>query len=199
MEIARHELSPWIGDALIVVDVQRDFLPGGALGVPRGDEVIPVLNRYLDLFTRRGLPVVATRDWHPPGHCSFQAQGGPWPPHCIAGSPGAEFPPGLALPANARVLSKATAPSPDAYSGFAGTDLALALHEVGVRRIFVGGLATDYCVLNTVKDARALGFTTVLLEDAIRAVDVHPGDGARAIEQMRRWGALPATLQEMTP
>ncbi len=187
-------MEPRPGDALIVVDVQRDFLPGGALAVPRGDEVVPVLNRYLEIFTGRDLPVVATRDWHPADHCSFRERGGPWPPHCIAGTPGAAFADGLALPAQAIIVSKATAPDKDAYSGFQDTDLARRLREAGVRRVFVGGLATDYCVLNTVRDALAEGFEVVLLEDAIRAVEVHPGDGERAVKEMQDAGADTARL-----
>jgi len=190
-------ISPRPGDALIVVDVQNDFLPGGALAVPAGDEVVPVLNRYLQRFQARGLPVYATRDWHPPDHCSFRDQGGPWPPHCVAGSPGAEFAADLALPEDAVVISKATAPDREAYSGFQDTDLAGRLRAQGVRRLFVGGLATDYCVLNTVRDALAAGFEVVLLEDAVRAVDLHPGDGERALEEMRDQGARVIRLADL--
>jgi nicotinamidase/pyrazinamidase len=188
-------LSPGRGDALIVVDVQNDFLPGGALAVPKGDEVVAALNRYAALFASRQLPVFATRDWHPPDHCSFRAQDGPWPPHCVAGTPGAEFAPGLVLPPHTAVVSKATTPGRDAYSGFAGTELDAMLRAAGVRRVYVGGLATDYCVLNTVKDARAHGYEVVLLRDAIRAVEVQPGDGLRAEEEMTRLGAVGAHRQ----
>ena len=178
------------GDALILVDVQLDFLPGGSLAVPRADEVVPALNRYIAVFRRLTFPVVATRDWHPADHCSFRAQGGPWPPHCVAGSDGARFAPLLDLPCEAHIVSKATTPDKDAYSGFEGTDLDERLKRAGVRRLFVGGLATDYCVLNTVRDALRLGYATFLLADAVRAVDVQPGDGARAMEEMRRLGAV---------
>jgi nicotinamidase-related amidase len=177
------------GDALVVVDVQNDFLPGGSLGVPHGDEVVAPLNRVIDIFARRGLPIVATRDWHPPDHCSFRARGGPWPVHCVAGTAGAGFAPALALPATAAIVSKATTADADAYSGFGGTDLHRLLGDAGVRRLFVGGLATDYCVLNTVRDGLAEGYDVVLLTDAIRAVDVEPGDGDRAIAEMARLGA----------
>ncbi len=187
-------IEPRPGDALIVVDVQKDFLPGGSLAVPHGDEVVPVLNRYMEIFRSRGLPVFATRDWHPPEHCSFTEQGGPWPPHCVAGSEGAAFADGLRLPAETVVVSKATTPDKDAYSGFQDTGLAQRLREAGVRRVFVGGLATDYCVLNTVRDALAEGFEVVLLEDAIRAVDVQPGDGERAVKEMLDAGAVPARI-----
>ena len=178
------------GDALILVDVQLDFLPGGSLAVSHGDEVVPALNRYIAVFRRLTLPVVATRDWHPPDHCSFRAQGGPWPPHCVAGSDGARFAPLLDLPCEARIVSKATARDRDAYSGFEGTDLDDWLKHAGVSRVFVGGLATDYCVLNTVRDALRIGYATFLLADAVRAVDVQAGDGERAIAEMRRLGAL---------
>lgn len=187
--MADQRMEPGPGDALVIVDVQNDFLPGGALAVPHGDEVIPVLNRWIERFTGRGLPVIATRDWHPPDHCSFQARGGPWPPHCVAGTEGAAFAPGLRLPQDTLVISKATEPDREAYSGFEGTALAERLRDLGARRLFVGGLATDYCVLSTVRDARREGFEVVLIEDGVRAVDVQPGDGERALEEMRRLGA----------
>ena len=181
--------APRPGDALIVVDVQNDFLPGGALAVPHGDEVIPVLNEWIDRFRAAGLPIVATRDWHPPDHCSFSPQGGPWPVHCVAGTHGAAFAPGLRLPPDTIVISKATRSDREAYSGFQGTELAERLRELGVRRIYVGGLATDYCVLNTVRDALREGFDVIVLRDAVRAVDVQPGDGERALAEMERLGA----------
>jgi len=177
------------GDALIVVDVQQDFLPGGALGVPAGDEVIPALNRAITLFERAGLPVYYSRDWHTPDHCSFKAQGGPWPPHCIAGSEGAAFATALRMPDDAAVISKATSRAQDAYSAFQGTTLAQQLETAGVRRVFIGGLATDYCVKATVLDARANGFEVEVLGDAVRAVEVQPGDGERALQEMLKSGA----------
>lgn len=181
-------------DALIVVDVQNDFLPGGSLAVPHGDEVVPVLNRYLAAFTARQLPVYATRDWHPVNHCSFKARGGPWPPHCVTETRGAQFSGDMKLPMGAIVISKATGPDKDAYSGFEGTDLDARLRAQAIKQLFVGGLATDYCVLNTVRDARRLGYEVYLLADAIRAVNVKPDDGRRAEEEMRRLGARPITL-----
>jgi len=195
MNHTRNFLSLGPGDALIVVDVQNDFMPGGALGIAGGEQVLPVLNDYLRRFARQGLPVFASRDWHPRGHCSFEASGGPWPAHCVADTPGAAFAPELVLPAEARIISKATGIDKDAYSAFAGTDLAEQLRASGVRRVFVGGLATDYCVLCTVKDALALGFDTVLLRDAVRAVDVRPGDGDAAIAQMLALGAREGRLE----
>lgn len=177
------------GDALIVVDVQRDFLPGGALGVPAGDEVVEPLNQAIRAFEHAGLPVYYSRDWHPPDHCSFEAQGGPWPPHCVAGTVGAGFAPDLRLPLDALVVSKATTRDRDAYSAFQGTTLAKQLEAAGVRRVFVGGLATDYCVKATVLDASTLGFEVVVLGGAVRAVDIQPGDGQRALQEMRQSGA----------
>lgn len=185
------------GDALVVVDVQNDFLPGGSLAVPHGDEVVPVINDYLRRFGERRLPIFATRDWHPVEHCSFQLQGGPWPPHCVADTPGAQFAADLRLPPAATVISKATRQEADAYSGFGGTDLAGRLRAAEVSRVFVGGLATDYCVLNTVKDALKEGFETVLLVDAVRAVEVQPGDGERAVAEMQAAGARLARRENL--
>jgi nicotinamidase/pyrazinamidase len=183
------------GDALLIVDVQNDFLPGGSLAVPHGDEVVAVLNRYLKSFTSQNLPVYATRDWHPELHCSFRAQGGIWPPHCIADTRGAQFAAALQLPPNVVIISKATTVEHDAYSGFQGTDLDTQLYSANIRQLFIGGLATDYCVLNTVRDALGLGYKVLLLTDAIRAVDVQPGDGLRAEEEMIKLGAQPITVE----
>ena len=177
------------GDALIIVDVQNDFLPGGSLAVLHGEKVVPVLNSYIKLFQGHGIPIFATRDWHPVNHCSFREQGGTWPQHCIAGTKGATFSALLDLPSDVHIISKATTPEKDAYSGFDGTELHDLLRVAGVRRLFVGGLATDYCVLNTVKDARLYNYETYLLDDAVRAVNVHPEDGRLAIEKMVRLGA----------
>jgi nicotinamidase/pyrazinamidase len=177
-------------DALLIVDVQRDFLPGGSLAVAAGDEVVPVLNRYIELARVRNLPVFASRDWHPRDHCSFRAQGGPWPEHCVAGTPGAEFAPRLELPHDAIVIDKAAGAGADAYSAFEGTGLAARLRKMQVKRLFVGGLATDYCVLSTVRDARKAGLEVLLLADAIRAVNAKPGDGERAEREMREAGAI---------
>ena len=169
------------GDALVVVDLQNDFLPpAGSLAVPGGDEVIPPLNRAIEIFESHALPIYFTRDWHPASHCSFVAQGGPWPPHCIAGSTGAEFSQQVRFPRQAKIVSKATQVEEDAYSGFQKTNLKDQLNASQITRVFVGGLATDYCVLNTVRDALQHGFEVVLLEDAIRAVNVHPQDGEKA-------------------
>lgn len=192
------DITPGPGDALIVVDVQKDFLPGGALVVPNGNEVVPVLNGYIARFREHGLPVFATRDWHPPDHCSFEARGGPWPPHCVAQSEGARFASDLALPRDAVVISKATQPDEEAYSGFEGTDLEDRLRTLGARRLFIGGLATDYCVKATVSDALAAGFEVCLLRDAIRPVEVEPGDGEKSERHMEQLGAKIVTLQRVS-
>lgn len=182
------------GDVLLVTDIQNDFLPGGKLAVKGGDEVVAVLNRYIDAFVAHVLPVYATRDWHPERHCSFHLQGGPWPVHCVVGTPGAEFAASLTLPPGTTVISKATLPDREAYSSFQGTSLDSRMREAGLRRLFIGGLTTDYCVLNTVRDARQLGYEVFVLADAIRAVDVQPGDGQRAEAEMARLGATSITL-----
>ncbi len=176
-------------DALIVVDVQNDFLPGGALAVNEGDAVVPVINECIRHFTAKELPIFATGDWHPVDHCSFVENGGQWPKHCVADSPGAQFAENLELPDDVSIVHKGTDIDKEAYSGFQSTDLAEQLHAHGVKRVFVGGLATDYCVLNTVIDALTKGFNVVLLTHAIRAVDLDPGDGNRAILSMRERGA----------
>ncbi len=184
--------------ALIIVDVQRDFCAGGALPVPEGDAVVPVLNRYIQKFAAAGALIVATRDWHPPDHCSFQPQGGPWPPHCIRDTAGAAFHPALQLPKDTTIVSKARGADADAYSGFDGTDLVAVFATRGIRRLFIGGLATDYCVKHTVLDALAHGFTVILLEDAVRGVNVTPGDSTRALQEMAERGAQQATFDHVT-
>ena len=188
---------PGPGDALLVVDVQNDFLPGGALGIAGGDAVVTPLNRLLAAWRARGLPVYLTRDWHPPGHCSFAAQGGPWPAHCLADTPGAEFSPLLEREPGDVVVSKATRPERDAYSALDGTGLADELRRGGVRRVFVGGLATDYCVRATGLDARTANLDVVVLSDAVCAVNVHRDDGARALAELAEAGAALATTDEV--
>jgi nicotinamidase/pyrazinamidase len=172
-------------EALIIVDVQNDFCPGGALAVPRGDEVVPVINRLLE----RHWLSVATKDWHPADHCSFESRGGPWPPHCVQGTAGAELHPELDATKIRLVITKGSHPDRDAYSGFQGTELAKILREKGVNRVVVCGIATDYCVRATAHDALQEGFEVLVLEDAIRGVEVQPGDSQRALEELRQAGA----------
>jgi len=183
-------------DALIIVDVQKDFCTGGALPVPEGEKIVPVLNEYIKKFQAAGALIVATRDWHPPNHSSFKNHGGIWPPHCIQETPGAEFHPDLKLPEETKIISKATSADKEAYSGFDGTDLEKELRNAGIQRLFIGGLATDYCVKSTVLDALRLGFETVLLFDAIKGVNVNPGDSERAIREMLEKGAKKGLLSD---
>lgn len=193
--------APGPGDALLVVDVQNDFLPGGALGIRGGDAVVEPVNHLLAAWRKRGLPVFLSRDWHPAGHCSFTAQGGPWPVHCVAGTRGAEFAAALAIAPDDVVISKATRADKDAYSALDETPLAGALRARRVRRLFIAGLATDYCVRATGRDARAAGLDVVVLKDAVCAVDVQPGDGERALHELAAEGCelstTAATLRAM--
>lgn len=175
--------------ALTVVDMQRDFMPRGSLAVPNADKIIPTLNDYVHLFQERGELVVFTRDWHPKEHISFVTEGGAWPEHCVQGTAGAQIEPTLSFPSLCLLVSKATSPGKEAYSGFDATDLANMLKALGVTRLFVGGVATDYCVKSTVLDAIKSGFETLLLNDAIRGVDLKPGDSERAVEEMKKAGA----------
>lgn len=180
-------------DVLLVVDVQNDFCPGGALAVPDGDVVVGVINRLMPSFAR----VIATQDFHPRGHSSFEEQGGPWPEHCVQGTMGAEFHPGLDTDAIDQIVQKGTDLATDGYSGFAGTDLAERLRDAGAARIFITGLATDYCVRATAIEAVANGFETVVLTDAVRAVDVRRGDGERAIAEMETAGVATTTSEQI--
>jgi nicotinamidase/pyrazinamidase len=182
-------------DGLLVVDVQNDFCPGGALAVKKGDKVVPRLNKAIAAFARAGLPIFFTRDWHPPNHISFRDQGGIWPPHCVQGTIGAGFHPDLAIPDGATIISKGDKPSAEAYSGFQGTDLERRLKRAGVKEVFLGGLATDYCVKESCLDALQRSFRVNVLRDCVMAVNVKPGDGAKALREMRRAGAKLTTSQ----
>jgi nicotinamidase/pyrazinamidase len=191
------DLAPRAGDALLIVDLQRDFLPGGPLAVADADAIVPLANRLIDLFAGRSLPVLASRDWHPPDHCSFTENGGAWPPHCVAETSGAGFAQGLNLNDETLIISKGTTTDRDAYSAFERTDLAGRLRARAVRRLFVCGVATDVCVQSTVRDALHHGFEVVLLTDAIRGVDRNAGDSARAIREMQQAGARIATTADV--
>ncbi|MBI3860190.1 MAG: isochorismatase family protein [Thaumarchaeota archaeon] len=175
--------------ALLVVDVQNDFCQGGALAVKDGDSVVPTLNLVIDASIRANLPVFFTRDWHPANHCSFRAQGGPWPPHCVQGTRGAELHPELRIPPGAPILNKGSDPSKEAYSGFQGTDLKERLSRLGVKEIFLGGLTTDYCVKESTLDARKAGLVVHIMQDAIKGVNAHPDDSSVALQTMRSAGA----------
>lgn len=177
-------------DAIIVVDMQNDFCAGGPLAVQGADQIVQVINRWIERAQEAGATIVLSRDWHPPDHCSFKSEGGPWPVHCVRDTPGAEFHPRLRVPQGAMVVEKATDPQIECYSDFAGTGLARRLRQAGVTRLWVGGLATDYCVRATVLDALADGFEVHVIKAAVRAVNVNPGDGQRAIDEMRQAGAV---------
>ncbi len=185
-------------DALIVVDVQNDFLPGGALPVAHGDEVVPVINRLLPLFPVRAF----TRDWHPADHISFSREpkftDQSWPAHCVQHTPGARFAPNLLIDPLDRIVNKGADPGQEAYSAFQGTDLSDWLRMRGIRRVFVVGLATDYCVKATALGALAAGFQTVLVTDAVRPVDAPPGRGDQAVAQMKAAGVGMTVAQELT-
>jgi nicotinamidase/pyrazinamidase len=174
--------------ALIVVDVQNDFCPGGTLAVAHGDEVVAPLNKLVAEFLQRGDPVFKSRDWHPPRTKHFADFGGTWPVHCVQGTKGAEFHPDLTDDARIQIISKGLGDE-DSYSAFDGTDLAARLRKLAVDEVLVGGLATDYCVKNTALDALKEGFAVKALTNAMRPVDLKPGDGERAIEEMRLAGA----------
>lgn len=175
--------------ALIVVDVQNDFCPDGSLAVANGDEVVAPLNNLIREFLGRGDPVFKTRDWHPATAKHFAVYGGIWPVHCVQNTSGAEFRAGLLDDPRITIISKGIDESADGYSGFDGTNLAQILHGQGVEEVWVGGLATDYCVKHTVLDALHEGFEVKALADAMRPVNVKPDDGARAIEEMLTAGA----------
>ncbi len=174
--------------ALIVVDLQNDFCPGGALAVPEGDQIVPLVNELMEQFARAGQPIFTTRDWHPKRHVSFEAQGGIWPPHCVQGTPGAEFHPDMRPPAGATVITKGDALDKDAYSGFDGTSLAKQLEDAGVEQIVVCGLATDYCVRATALDGLKAGFQVEVREAAVRGVEVVPGDSQKALDELQAGG-----------
>ena len=181
-------------DALLLVDVQNDFCPGGALAVPEGDQIIEPIHTIIDRFPL----VVASQDWHPPHHCSFRSAGGEWPTHCVAGTVGADFPPALRRSSIDLEVKKGHQPDREAYSAFEGEpDLAELLRLQKVQRLFIAGLATDYCVRATVLDARKKGFEVVVLTDVVRGVDVQPGDSAKALQEMAAAGAVLATTKDL--
>lgn len=187
--------------ALLIVDVQNDFCEGGRLAVAHGDDVVPVCNRAASLAADAGAPIFASRDWHPAGSPHFVEQGGAWPVHCVQGSSGASFHPDLALPDGTLVVTKGDSPAdPHGYDAFDGhlddaTPLAEALRARGVRHLVVAGLATDYCVRNSVLGARRAGFDVTVVEDGIRGVNLAPADSRRAVDDMERAGARVLTLE----
>ena len=182
--------------ALIIVDIQNDFCAeDGVLPVPGCRSIVENVNKYIEVFERRGQIIAASRDWHPPNHISFKVRGGPWPPHCIQWSKGAEFYPELKLPKEVLIISKGTNPDAEAYSAFDGTELHYLLSKRGIRRIFVCGVATDYCVRATVMDALKLGYEVILLSDAIAGVSDE--SSRKAVLEMIRSGAVLAEFKEI--
>jgi nicotinamidase/pyrazinamidase len=188
--------------ALLIIDVQNDFCPGGSLAVPDGDGVVAPLNRVIPLFLQRGLPIIASRDWHPAGSRHFATAGGIWPPHCVQETPGAAFHRGLELPDDTIVISKGMGVDDDAYSAFQGvtaegTPLPMLLKGLGVTRLLVGGLATDYCVRASVLDGLQGGLTVMVLREAIRGVDLKADDSRNALAQMQAQGAILVSVEDL--
>jgi nicotinamidase/pyrazinamidase len=184
-----------VADALLIIDFQNDFCPGGALAVDGGDEIAEPIRRLAG--SGRFDVVAATRDWHPADHASFETEGGPWPVHCVQGTPGAELNPAMSGIAVDAIVDVGREREDEGYSGFEKSDLAQILRERRVERVFVCGLATDYCVRASTIDACAEGFDTTLVEDAVRAVEVEPGDGQRAIAEMKAAGAKVASSADL--
>lgn len=185
---AMNDVRPRTGDALLVVDVQRDFFSGGALAVPEAEQILPAVNRLIERFRDQGFPIVATQDLHPADHCSFIGSGGRWPTHCVEGTAGAEPVAELKLPEDAIRIRKGVNRDQEAYSAFSGTSLREQLQQLGIERVFVCGVATEYCVAETAKDALSLGLEVVLLGDCVRAVDARAGQ--RAIADLLSRGVL---------
>ncbi len=182
-----------MADALLIIDFQNDFTPGGALAVEGGDEIGPPIQRLAPRFD----VVAATRDWHPRDHASFRTEGGPWPVHCVQGTPGAELHPALDGVDLDFVVDVGRERDDEGYSGFEKSDLAERLRERGVTRVAVCGLATDYCVRASTIDACREGFDVTVIEDAIRPVEVEPGDGERALEEMKKAGARVSSSEQL--
>jgi nicotinamidase/pyrazinamidase len=180
-------------EALLIIDFQNDFTSGGALEVPGGDDIAEPVKRLADRVDF----VVATRDWHPPDHASFETEGGPWPVHCVRGTPGADFHPAMERVEIDAVVDVGREREDEGYSGFEKSELEDILREREVEKVYVCGLATDYCVRASAIDAADLGFETVVVEDAIRAVNVNPDDGAHAIEDIRQAGAELTSSEEI--
>lgn len=184
-----------IRSGLIIVDMQKDFCEGGSLPVKGCKSIVSGINKYIQVFKNAGLTVVASRDWHPPNHISFNTAGGPWPPHCIAGSEGAEFVEGLRLPEDVVVVSKATDPDTEAYSAFASTPLHYILSVRNVRRLFITGVATDYCVKETALEGLKLGYEVIVLTDAVAGVDEKTS--REALMELVRNGAVLASEDDL--
>jgi nicotinamidase/pyrazinamidase len=188
--------------AFLIVDVQNDFCPGGALAVPHGETIVPFLNRYIQDFQNKNIPILASRDWHPRKTTHFKEFGGLWPVHCVENTVGAQFHPQLKLPPETIIISKGMEPDQDGYSAFEGVDhrgqfLLEILTESGIEELYVGGLATDYCVKSSCLDARKFGFRVNLLMDAIKAVNLKPQDAQTALQEMVQNGVRCVTFPEL--
>jgi nicotinamidase/pyrazinamidase len=186
--------------ALLIVDVQNDFCPAGALAVPEGDKIVPAINKYIKIFQKKKAPILATRDWHPVRTRHFKDFGGIWPVHCVQNTRGAAFHPKLKLPKNAILLYKGMDPQKDAYSAFQAEDargakLPKLLGLLGVKELYIAGLATDYCVRFSARDALKQGFKVKILTDAVKGVNLKPRDSEKAIKEMLRSGAKKMTLK----
>lgn len=189
--------------ALLIVDFQNDFCPKGLLPVPAGDKIVNNLNRYIKIFSKKNLPIFASRDWHPKKTKHFKRFGGLWPNHCIQNTKGAQFHPKLKLPKHTIILSKGMDPAQDSYSAFQGFDSSGIQFEhllkiFGINELYIGGLATDYCVKTSVIDALKLGYAVRLLTDAIKGVDIKSGDSQRAIKEMLDYGAKKLDLDKIS-
>jgi nicotinamidase/pyrazinamidase len=191
------KISLDVHDALLVVDMQNDFLPGGSLAVSGSDAIISVVNSYIQSFSEARLPIFASRDYHPDDHISFLENGGTWPPHCVAGSKGSEFHPELQLPKDTVIISKGTSSKAEAYSALDSTALSQQLQDRGIERVFVCGLATDYCVHASAMDLLNADFSVLVLIDAVKAVNVQPGDGVRALKELTDRGAIAITKDNL--
>lgn len=188
--------------ALLIIDVQNDFCPGGALAVPEGDKIVPILNKYIKIFSKNKFSIFVSRDWHPIKTKHFKDFGGIWPVHCIQNTTGASFHPKLKLPNKAIILSKGMNPQKDSYSAFQAEDIsgisfANLLKRLGIKEVYIGGLATDYCVKSSALDAIKFGFKVKLLIDAIRGVNLKPDDSEKAIKEMTKRGVKKITLREL--
>ncbi len=178
--------------ALLLLDPQNDFFPGGPLGMSESKDLVPVINRYIQHFSRNGWPILATRDWHPPNHCSFTEQGGPHPTHCVQGSRGAQFHSDLVMPPGMMVISKGTNPKKDSRSGFDGSSLADRLEDLNVKTVFVLGPATQDCLIQTILDGTALGLKVIILGDALGTES-----GVDPLKQVAQTEALQATALDL--
>ena len=197
-----YKMIPDQNTSLIIVDVQKDFCPGGSLAVPQGDKIIPVLNRYIEIFSKHNFHIFASRDWHPQNSRHFKTSGGKWPPHCVQNSPGAQLHPELKLPFNATIITKGTKPEENGYSAFEGSDsqgqlLKEILEQEKIRSLWIGGLATEYCVKTTALDGQKAGFKVSILLDAIKGVNLLPSDSQNAIEEMIRNDIDTVTLERI--